>query len=377
MESQFGIANVWIQGDFVTRAVATMLLAMSLASWIVILLKALDLIRFKKQARAAQDFWHSEDFAAALTQLGTDPHNPFLQLAREGREATAHHRNTQAHLHDQLDMSDWVTRCLRNCIDAFTARLQSGLAILASVGSTAPFIGLFGTVWGIYHALLSIGPSGQSTIDKVAGPIGEALIMTALGLAVAIPAVLGYNALVRGNKSILGSLNSFAHDLHAYFVTGARVRAAGAPGKVLLMKKGSGAMAFGTQDDTDEVMNEINMTPLGDAMLVLLIIFIITVPVMKHSVNVDRPRAINQPENLKPETVRLSVSANGDYYWNESQITPEELLSRLQTEAAKETQPDLHIRGDKAVRYEYVAQALAAAQRAGLRKIGFVTDPQQ
>lgn len=239
MESQFGIANVWIQGDFVTRAVATMLLAMSLASWIVILLKALDLIRFNKQARAAQDFWHSEDFAAALTQLGTDPHNPFLQLAREGREATAHHRNTQAHLHDQLDMSDWVTRCLRNCIDAFTARLQSGLAILASVGSTAPFIGLFGTVWGIYHALLSIGTSGQSTIDKVAGPIGEALIMTALGLAVAIPAVLGYNALVRGNKSILGSLNSFAHDLHAYFVTGARVSAAGAPGKVLLMKKGS------------------------------------------------------------------------------------------------------------------------------------------
>ncbi|MCW5237581.1 ExbD/TolR family protein [Verminephrobacter eiseniae] len=136
-------------------------------------------------------------------------------------------------------------------------------------------------------------------------------------------------------------------------------------------------MAFGTQDDTDEVMNEINMTPLVDVMLVLLIIFIITVPVMKHSVNVDLPRAINQPENLKPETVRLSVSANGDYYWNESQITPEELLSRLHTEAAKAPQPDLHIRGDKAVRYEYVAQALAAAQRAGLRKIGFVTDPQQ
>src|SRR6218665_22863 len=136
-------------------------------------------------------------------------------------------------------------------------------------------------------------------------------------------------------------------------------------------------MAFRTQDDTDEVMNEINMTPLVDVMLVLLIIFIITVPVMKHSVNVDLPRAINQPENLKPEPVRLSVSANGDYYWNESQITPEELLSRLQTEAAKEPQPDLHIRGDKAVRYEDVAQALAAAQRAGLRKIGFVTDPQQ
>jgi biopolymer transport protein ExbB len=116
-----------------------------------------------------------------------------------------------------------VTRCLRNGIDEFTARLQSGLAILASVGSTAPFIGLFGTVWGIYHALVAIGTSGQASIDKVAGPIGEALIMTAFGLAVAIPAVLGYNALVRGNKGMLNGLNSFAHDLHAYFVTGARV----------------------------------------------------------------------------------------------------------------------------------------------------------
>jgi biopolymer transport protein ExbB len=128
---------------------------------------------------------------------------------------------------------------MRNYIDGFTARLQAGLAILASVGSTAPFIGLFGTVWGIYHALLAIGMSGQSTIDKVAGPIGEALIMTALGLAVAIPAVLGYNALVRGNKHILTRLNSFAHDLHAYFVTGARVGASNEPGNVRPLKKGN------------------------------------------------------------------------------------------------------------------------------------------
>ena len=239
MQSQFGIANVWIQGDFVTRAVAVLLLAMSLASWIVIILKALDIVRFKQLARQARDFWHSEDFAAGLNKLGGDASNPFRHLALEGREATAHHRNTQTHLHDSLDVSDWITRCLRNCIDEFTARLQSGLAILASVGSTAPFIGLFGTVWGIYHALVAIGTSGQSTIDKVAGPIGEALIMTALGLAVAIPAVLGYNALVRGNKHILNALNSFAHDLHAYFVTGARVSLPGEGGaRVVTMKKG-------------------------------------------------------------------------------------------------------------------------------------------
>ena len=136
-------------------------------------------------------------------------------------------------------------------------------------------------------------------------------------------------------------------------------------------------MAFGTQDDADEVMNEINMTPLVDVMLVLLIIFIITVPVMKHSVNVDLPRATNQPELIKPETVRLSVAADGKYYWNETQVSDEELLPRLQAEAAKEPQPDLHIRGDREVRYERVAVAMASAQRAGLRKIGFVTDPQQ
>ena len=135
-------------------------------------------------------------------------------------------------------------------------------------------------------------------------------------------------------------------------------------------------MAFGTQDDADEVMNEINMTPLVDVMLVLLIIFIITVPVMKHSVNVDLPRATNQPEQVKPETLRLSVAADGSYYWNGQTIADAELATRLQDEAAKEPQPDLHIRGDKEVRYERVAQVMAAAQRAGLRKIGFVTDPQ-
>jgi biopolymer transport protein ExbD len=134
-------------------------------------------------------------------------------------------------------------------------------------------------------------------------------------------------------------------------------------------------MAFGTQDDTDEVMNEINMTPLVDVMLVLLIIFIITVPVMKHSVNIDLPRASNEPQDPKPQTVRLSVDAKGAYWWNESQISDADLPRLLAAEAAREPQPDLHIRGDKEVRYERVAQAMAAAQQAGLRKIGFITEP--
>ncbi len=235
MESQLGLINVWTQGDWVTKTVAAILLAMSLATWMVIIIKALDILKYKKLAKNSEDFWHSEDLASGLANLGGDDSNPFRQAALAGREATAHHRNTKAQLHDTLDVSDWITRSLRNSIDDSTARLQAGLAVLASVGSTAPFVGLFGTVWGIYHALLGIGAAGQATIDKVAGPIGEALIMTALGLAVAIPAVLGYNALVRGNKSVLTKLNRFAHDLHAYFVTGARVTSS--DGKVVPIKQ--------------------------------------------------------------------------------------------------------------------------------------------
>ncbi|MDP3651845.1 MAG: biopolymer transporter ExbD [Rhodoferax sp.] len=134
-------------------------------------------------------------------------------------------------------------------------------------------------------------------------------------------------------------------------------------------------MAFGTQDADDEVMNEINMTPLVDVMLVLLIIFIITVPVMKHAVNIDLPRATNQPQDSKPETIRLSVDAAGQYYWNEAPLAEADLALQLQAAAGKQPQPELHIRGDKAVRYERVALAMAAAQQAGLRKIGFITEP--
>ena len=222
-----GLFNVWAQGDAVTRCVLVLLLAMSLASWMVIVLKTLDLRRLSQQARQLKSFWHASDFDAGLKTLNGEA-NHFHALALEGRQAAAHlsdDHSASAELHEGFDLSDWLTRSLTHSIDDATAELQSGLAILASVGSTAPFVGLFGTVWGIYHALMAIGLAGQATIDKVAGPIGETLIMTALGLAVAIPAVLGYNALVRGNKGVLLKLNRFAHDLHAFFVTGARVGA--------------------------------------------------------------------------------------------------------------------------------------------------------
>lgn len=223
MPTSFGISHIWMQGDIVTRLILIVLIGMSVLSWVVIVLKAMDVWRHKQSALTSEQFWHATSLAEGLAMLSQRPDNLFHTLAQVGQEATEHHQAALKQLHDRLDISDWVTRSLRNTIDDHTTRLQNGLAILASIGSTAPFVGLFGTVWGIYHALVSISVNGSASIEAVAGPIGETLIMTALGLAVAIPAVLGYNALVRGNKFIIARMNRFAHDLHAYYVTGARV----------------------------------------------------------------------------------------------------------------------------------------------------------
>jgi len=223
MPTSFGISHIWMQGDIVTRLILIVLIGMSVLSWVVIVLKAMDVWRHKQSALTSEQFWHATSLAEGLAVLSQRPDNLFHTLAQVGQEATEHHQAALKQLHDRLDISDWVTRSLRNTIDDHTTRLQNGLAILASIGSTAPFVGLFGTVWGIYHALVSISVNGSASIEAVAGPIGETLIMTALGLAVAIPAVLGYNALVRGNKFIIARMNRFAHDLHAYYVTGTRV----------------------------------------------------------------------------------------------------------------------------------------------------------
>lgn len=223
MPTSFGLSHIWTQGDAVTRLILLALIAMSVLSWVVIVLKAQGVWHHKQSALGSERFWHTTSLAEGLALLAQHPGSLFHALAQVGQEATEHHQAAQKQLHDRLDISDWVTRSLQSRIDDSTSQLQNGLAILASIGSTAPFVGLFGTVWGIYHALVGIGASGNASIDAVAGPIGETLIMTALGLAVAIPAVLGYNALVRGNKFIIARMNRFAHDLHAYYVTGARV----------------------------------------------------------------------------------------------------------------------------------------------------------
>lgn len=217
----YGLSNLWTTGDAVTKFVAILLLIMSIASWYVMIVKSIQLLRYRRAGNAAtREFWDTTNVADGVKTLGTD--NPYADTARAGISAVEHHNAHKGHLHDELSISDWVTLSLRQAIDESAGKLQSGMAVLASVGSTAPFVGLFGTVWGIYHALVAIGVSGNTGIDKVAGPVGEALIMTALGLAVAIPATFGYNALVRANKSTLAKLHKFGFDLHALFVTGSR-----------------------------------------------------------------------------------------------------------------------------------------------------------
>ncbi len=225
MNEQLGLLHMLQSGGIVIILTAITLLVMSIISWTVIIAKGLGVQRAKKQAAAVQNFWHSTDLAHGLQALETEPGHatPFKQLAVEGQSAMQHHRHSDKQLHDSLDLSDWMTGSLSNSIDDAKDRLSQGLALLASIGSTAPFVGLFGTVWGIYHALLTISDAGSAGLDKVAGPVGEALIMTAFGLIVAIPAVLGYNALVRGNAFIIGKLNRFAYDLHAFYVTGNRI----------------------------------------------------------------------------------------------------------------------------------------------------------
>lgn len=235
-----GFANFLSQSDSVGRFVLFLLLAMSVASWYLIVTKAIQLIRVRRRsARFLGVFWDSPSVQAVATHLEHHhPEEPFSHLAWHAIVAHRHYAGHGAgagasRLNDAGSAGEFLTRSIRRVIDEETSRLESGLTVLASVGSTSPFVGLFGTVWGVYHALLAIGMSGQGTLDKVAGPVGEALIMTALGLAVAVPAVLGYNAMVRSNRVTLAQLDSFAHDLFAVLTTGTHIgeSAAAAPGK--------------------------------------------------------------------------------------------------------------------------------------------------
>ena len=224
----YGLTALVTQTDAVGMAVIVLLVAMSVASWYFIASKALEQVALRRAAQQTpQAFWAAADLAEAERDARARAGDPFAALALAGIDASHAHAASTRSLGAACDLSDFITRALRQSMVATTARLESGQTLLASVGSTAPFVGLFGTVWGIYHALVAISASGQGTLDKVAGPVGEALIMTAAGLAVAIPAVLGYNLFVRANRLLLAQLDGFAHDLHAALAVGPRPQATG------------------------------------------------------------------------------------------------------------------------------------------------------
>ncbi len=216
-ENPYGIRAVWEQGDFVAKATLLILIAMSMSSWYVIFTKVFQQAKIGRQSRAIDDgFWTTGSVRQSADRLATD--SPFRFIADKALEGASKHDG----LLGAIDFNTWVTMSIQRAMASVQSRSQDGLALLATVGSTAPFVGLFGTVWGIYHALVSIGLSGQASIDKVAGPVGEALIMTAIGLAVAVPAVLGYNWLVRRNKTAMEGVQAFGSELHAVLLATAK-----------------------------------------------------------------------------------------------------------------------------------------------------------
>ena len=222
MEQGFGFAHFISQCDAVGKGVLALLLLLSLASWYLMVTKAVANMGSRKRADAfLKHFWEASTLQEMQKNLSpsTDD-NAFCDLARLALTVSNGNQRGPEKLLAAGGMSEYLTRVLRNGIDQEAAKVEYGLTVLASAGSAAPFVGLFGTVWGIYHALVQIGMSGQGTLDKVAGPVGEALIMTAVGLAVAIPAVLAYNALTRRNRIWLAQLDNFAHDLYALVTVG-------------------------------------------------------------------------------------------------------------------------------------------------------------
>ena len=220
VDNPYGLGALWAQGDFVAKGTLVILVLMSMGSWYILVTKLYSSFQIAAEARVARNQFFKASSLQAGTQLLKES-SAFRYIAETGIDAGEHHEGT---LTEHIDRNTWVTMSVQRSVDEVQSRLQDGLAVLATVGSTAPFIGLFGTVWGIYHALTAIGIAGQASIDKVAGPVGEALIMTAIGLAVAVPAVLGYNWLVRRNKITMDAVRGFSADLHGILMGAKGVR---------------------------------------------------------------------------------------------------------------------------------------------------------
>ena len=218
VSNPYGLDALWAQGDFVARGTLIIMIIMSMASWYVIFTKLFEQGKLLKSANAVTDgFWKAGSMKQAAATLPET--SAFRYIAESGVKADEHHEGT---LVESIDRHTWITMSVDRAVGNIQNRMQDGLAVLATVGSTAPFVGLFGTVWGIYHALTAIGIAGQASIDKVAGPVGESLIMTAFGLAVAVPAVMGYNWLIRRNKTVMEKVRAFSGDVHNVLLAGKR-----------------------------------------------------------------------------------------------------------------------------------------------------------
>jgi biopolymer transport protein ExbB len=216
VDNPYGLEALWKGGDLVAKTTLMILVIMSMGSWYIIITKVYEQAKMSRQARVAEKkFWSAPSVRQGAESLKSG--SPFRFIAESGLEATQKHDGMLGN----IDLNNWISMSIQRAIDNVNSRTQDGLAFLATVGSTAPFVGLFGTVWGIYHALTAIGVAGQASIDKVAGPVGEALIMTAIGLAVAVPAVLGYNWLIRRNKSVMETVRGFGSELHAVLLSSA------------------------------------------------------------------------------------------------------------------------------------------------------------
>lgn len=218
VDNPYGLDALWAQGDFVAKGTLIIMLIMSIGTWYIGIVKFLEQSKLMRQlSEAKQSFWSAASVEAGASALGEDSAVRFI--AESGLKADVNHRGS---LGQHVDKHTWIGMAVQQSVDTINNKLQTGLAFLATVGSTAPFVGLFGTVWGIYHALTAIGVAGQASIDKVAGPVGEALIMTAIGLGAAVPAVMGYNWLVRRNKVAMEQVRRFASDIHAVLLSGSK-----------------------------------------------------------------------------------------------------------------------------------------------------------
>jgi biopolymer transport protein ExbB len=218
VDNPYGLKALWSQGDYVAKSTLVIMLIMSMASWYVIFTKLFEQRAMLKSGKeGSETFWKANSVKAGVGALQEG--SALRYIAEQGIKASDHHEGTMV---ETIDKHTWISMSVDRAVGSIQSRLQDGLAVLATVGSTAPFVGLFGTVWGIYNALVKIGISGQASIDKVAGPVGESLIMTAIGLAVAVPAVMGYNWLIRRNKQVMDTTRTFAADLHNVLLAGKR-----------------------------------------------------------------------------------------------------------------------------------------------------------